>query len=306
MNDLNEFAYTRGLATFAAQTQIGTPLVLEEMTLPVWEARLAAIITQKEVAQDRESDLNGKRGELDVQLGLIVTLARQTFALAKGKWRNDDAKLAYFRNIRFESNGRPALLTDVCAVESGWEGADAAWVPITEPGTPPVPITLTLFKTRRLAVETLLKQETLAEGSWSAQEKVLNALCGVLNADNVAWYAAAVILFPEGTAHGDLIRATIPTTYSPPAAPPGVATFTHAGSPAPGSLTAGLAAPGAATFDFYRKGPGEAAFVKVVDLSQNHEYSASGLAAGTYLLKGQGHNSGGYGPMSAERAVVVG
>ncbi len=306
MNDLNEFAYTRGLATFAAQTQIGTPLVLEEMTLPVWEARLAAIITQKEVAQDRESDLNGKRGELDVQLGLIVTLARQTFALAKGKWRNDAAKLAYFRNIRFESNGRPALLTDVCAVESGWEGADAAWVPITEPGTPPVPITLTLFKARRLAVETLLKQETLAEGSWSAQEKVLNALCGVLNADNVAWYAAAVILFPEGTAHGDLIRATIPTTYSPPAAPPGVATFTHAGSAAPGELTAGLASTGAATFDFYRKGPGEAAFVKVVDLSTNHEYSASGLAAGTYLLKGQGHNSGGYGPMSAERAVVVG
>ena len=49
MNDLNEFAYTRGLATFAAQTQIGTPLVLEEMTLPVWEARLTAIVTQKEV-----------------------------------------------------------------------------------------------------------------------------------------------------------------------------------------------------------------------------------------------------------------
>ena len=75
---------------------------------------------------------------------------------------------------------------------------------------------------------------------------------------------------------------------------------------APGSLTAGLASTGAATFDFYRKGPGEAAFVKVVDLSQNHEYSATGLAAGTYLLQGQGHNSGGYGPMSAERAVVVG
>ncbi len=31
------------------------------------------------------------------------------------------------------------------------------------------------------------------------------------------------------------------------------------------------------------------------------------LPAGeAYLLKGQGHNSGGYGPMSAEQSVVVG
>jgi len=34
---------------------------------------------------------------------------------------------------------------------------------------------------------------------------------------NEAWYAEATKVFPAGTAEGDMIRSTVPTTYTPPA-----------------------------------------------------------------------------------------
>lgn len=309
MNQENEFAYARGLATLAAQTQIGTPLVLGEMTLAVWEARLAAVLAQKELAQDKESLLDGKRGELDTKLAALVTLGKQIHALAKGKWRNDGTKLGHFRNVDFGKNGRSALLASCCAVESGWEGAEAGWVPVTEPAVPPaaaVPITLALFKARRLAVEELLKQEALAQGLWSEQEKVLNELCRTLNKDNVAWYAAALVLFPEGTPHGDMIRGTIPTTYVPPVDPPGGCGFTHAESAAPGEATVGVAAPGATHYKLWHRGPSDPDWVLVLDNSASGEYSETGLEAGEHRYKGQGFNSGGAGAESEEQTVTVG
>ena len=103
-----------------------------------------------------------------------------------------------------------------------------------------------------------------------------------------------------------MIRSTVPTTYTPPAEPPGPTTFTEAESPAAGELTAGFTAVRGATYDVYRKGPGDAAFVKVVNLSTASEYRATGLPAGTHLLQAQAHNSGGYGPLSGEQSVVVG
>ncbi len=48
---------------------------------------------------------------------------------------------------------------------------------------------------------------------------MLNQLAAGLEEINVAWYADATRVFPEGTAEGEMIRGTIPTTYDPPAAP---------------------------------------------------------------------------------------
>ena len=46
-----------------------------------------------------------------------------------------------------------------------------------------------------------------------------------------AWYASAIRVFPAGTAQGDMIRGTIPTTYSPPSAPAPVPAPTPAPTP---------------------------------------------------------------------------
>ena len=288
------------------ERKIGGAYVWTEKTNAQWADDLAAIPTQAELVADLLADLTTKRGSLDTAVGVSARRGQTILTLAKIKWRNEGSKLGSFQRIHFDSDGRLAILKDALAVESAWEAADPAWVPITEEGTPPVPITLAVFQAQREAAGALLKPESDAQAAWSKQDKTLGEMCGALNRNSIPWYGSVTAVFPEGTTLGDMIRGTVPTTYTPPANPPGVATFTHAESAAPGELTAGLAATGAATFDFLRKGPGEPAFVKVVSLSTNNEYSATGLAAGTYLLKGQGHNSGGYGPMSAERAVVVG
>jgi len=306
MNEENDFAVTRSTASLAAQIQIGTAYIWSEKTNTQWADDLAAIPPQDEAVADLLADLTTKRGLLDAAVGLAGRRGRTILTLAKIKWRADGPKLAAFQRIRFEDNGRLSILEDALAVESAWEAADPAWVPITEEGPPVLPITLGVFKTQREAAGALLKPESDAQAAWSKQDKILGELCGALNRNSIAWYGSVTAVFPVGTTLGDMIRSTVPTTYTPPADPPGPATFTHAESPAPGELTAGLTAAGAATYDVYRKGPGDAAFVKVVSLSTNDEYSATGLAAGTHLLKGQGHNSGGYGPMSAEQAVVVG
>lgn len=306
MNEDNEFAVTRSTASLAAQIQIGAAYVWTEKTNAQWADDLEAIPPQAEVVADLLADLTSKRGSLDTAVGVTARRGQTVLTLAKIKWRNDPAKLGSFQRIHFDSDGRLAILKDALAVESAWEAADPAWVPITEEGTPPVPITLAVFKAQREAAGALLKPESDAQAAWSKQDKTLGEMCDALNQNSIPWYGSVTAVFPAGTALGDMIRSTVPTTYTPPANPPGVATFTHAESPAPGELTAGLAATGAATYSFYRKGPGDADFVEVVHLSTNDEYSATGLAAGTYLLKGQGHNSGGYGPMSAQQSVVVG
>ncbi len=42
----------------------------------------------------------------------------------------------------------------------------------------------------------------------------------VMEDRNEAWYAAATRVYPAGTAEGDMIRGTVPTTYNPPPPPP--------------------------------------------------------------------------------------
>ena len=306
MNEENNFAVTRSTASLAAQLQIGPAFGWSEKTNVEWADDLAAIPTQDELVADLLADLTTQRGLLDTAVGVTARRGQTILTLAKIKWRNDAAKVGSFQRIHFSSDGRLSILKDALAVESAWEAADPAWVPITEEGPPPVPITLAVFKAQREAAGGLLKPESDAQAAWSKQEKTLGELCVALNQNSIPWYGSVTAVFPVGTPLGDMIRSTVPTTYSPPAEPPGPVTFTQAGSPAAGELSARVTAVRAATFDFYRKGPGEPAFVQVVHLSQNNEYNATGLPPGPYLLKGQGHNSGGYGPMSAERAVVVG
>lgn len=306
MNAENDFAVTRSTASLAAQLQIGAAFVWEEKTNAQWALDLAGVPPQAEVVADLLADLTSKRGALDAAVGVAARRGRTILALARIKWRNDAAKLGSFQRIHFEGSGRLTLLEDALSVESAWESADPAWVPITEEGTPPVPITLAVFKAQREAAGALLKPESDAQAAWSKQDKTLGEMCVALNQNSIPWYGSVTAVFPVGTTLGDMIRSTVPTTYTPPAEPPGPVTFTQAESPAAGELRAGITAARAATYAFFRKGPGDADFVEVVHLSTNHEYSASGLPAGTYLLKGQGHNSGGYGPLSAEQSVVVG
>jgi hypothetical protein len=45
-------------------------------------------------------------------------------------------------------------------------------------------------------------------------------MAGDLTDMSQAWYANALRVFPDGTPEGDMIRGTIPTTYTSAPAPP--------------------------------------------------------------------------------------
>ncbi len=71
------------------------------------------------------------------------------------------------------------------------------------------------------------------------------------------------------------------------------------------SRTVEFTAEHATMFDIFQKGPGDANFVQIVNDDITREYSASGLAAGTYEFKVSGQNSLGNGPLSEVTTIVV-
>lgn len=108
--------------------------------------------------------------------------------------------------------------------------------------------------------------------------------------------------FPEGSANREVIDAipTAPATQSP-----GQAVITNASSPGAGEAHFEYDAPHSTSWDVLRKGPGDAAFVKVANDVIVKSYDATGLAAGAYEFKVIGRNSKGDGPASAVTTINV-
>lgn len=94
---------------------------------------------------------------------------------------------------------------------------------------------------------------------------------------------------------------TVPVTQAP-----AKAVITVATSPAAGEGHLEGNANHATTFDWFRKGPGDADFVKVADDIIQKFYNATGLAPGAHDFKLVGRNSRGDGPESDVSTVNVG
>lgn len=108
--------------------------------------------------------------------------------------------------------------------------------------------------------------------------------------------------FPAGTANREVIDA-IPT--APATQAPGQAIITNASSPGAGAVHFDYNAPHSTSWDVFRKGPGDADFVKVANDVIVKSYDATGLAAGAYEFKVVGRNSKGDGPASAVTTITV-
>ena len=108
--------------------------------------------------------------------------------------------------------------------------------------------------------------------------------------------------FADGTSQREIIDhiPTVPATQAPTKA-----VISSATGPAAGTLQATGDADHATSFDWFRKGPGDAAFVKVADDVIQRTYHATGLAAGSYEIKLVGRNSRGPGPASDVSTVNV-
>jgi hypothetical protein len=220
MGESTDFVKDRGVKTISAAQQIAGSWTWQEKTIPQMQAALVAIIGdnsatppvigQEEVASVAEQVMLAARGAWDAQLDVLHRRTVQGVGMVKNKYRNDPAKLVVVGNLSARGTSRKETLEEALAWESAWSQVDPAWAPL--PAN-----TLAAFKTlRNLCEEGLQDAYSDAQSAWRKEVGRLAELVAVMNDINQAWYADATKVFPAGTPEGDMIRGTIPTTYSPP------------------------------------------------------------------------------------------
>ena len=229
MKNSLEFVKDRAVKTISAAKQVAPSWTWEEKTAAQMEAQLAAITgnaTATPPVRGQEANTSAAdqvmlaaRGAYDTALDQLHTWTAQGLGMAKTKFRDDTAKAAQLAGLGASGSSRAKTLDEALAWESAWANIDPTWAPL--PGLTP-----TTFTTlRKRAYEVLKPAYSDAHAAWRKAAETLGEMAGELTDMSQAWYATALRVFPEGTAEGDLIRGTIPTTYSPP--PPAPA------SPAP-------------------------------------------------------------------------
>jgi len=221
MGDSIEFIKDRATKTLSAAKSLSAEWIWQEKTLAEMEAQLAAfvgdkdaappVVGQEEIASDAEQVMLDARGAWDARLDTLHRRTMQGVAMAKTRHRDDPAKLAVIAPLGADGDSRAGILAEALAWESAWAEVDPAWAPL--PAN-----TLAAFQAlRRECNEDFRTAHSDARAAWRKQAEKLNALASDIDDASVAWYADATRVFPAGTENGDMIRGTIPTTYSPPA-----------------------------------------------------------------------------------------
>ena len=208
-----EFVQQRTIATRAAQVDLAAEWVWEEKTVANWDTDLTLLNTLMEAEQDAEAAMLASRGETDAALDQLHSLTGRCLRMAKNRYRDDAARMAVFYNLRAEAGSRAGKLQEALEWESAWEKTAATWSPLPN-------LTLAAFKASRLAAAALLEAYATKRTQWESADAELDSHGRALNGNCVAWYEAATIVFDVGTPAGDMIRSSIPTTYTPPSQPP--------------------------------------------------------------------------------------
>ena len=221
MGESVDFIKDRALKTISAAKKLAPGWVWQEKTIEQLQAELTAItgdssatppvVGQEEVVCRTEQVMLAARGVWDTQLDILHRWTVQGIGMAKTRHRDDPAVLAVLSPLAGNSNSRSETLKEALAWESAWARVDPAWSPL--PAN-----TFTNFKTlRRQCAEPLQTTYSDARTAWRAESGKLAGLAAALEALNEAWYADATRVFPVGTPEGEMIRSTVPTTYTAPA-----------------------------------------------------------------------------------------
>ena len=180
-----------------------------------------------------------------------------------------------------------------------WEDYNPAW-------TPGSPYDLGSLQTALGGLPALDKPFRMTRTALHRAEKQLMRHAAMVEDQCIAWYIAATARFPAGTVEGDLIRARVPTSYSPGGTPvpakPTALVLMAIGS---ARVVADVAdATGAIGYRWYVKGPGDAAFVFKQETPTSEALLLS-LALGPNEIRVTGRNSGGESVPSDVATVVV-
>jgi hypothetical protein len=188
------------------QTQLETITGNSTITPPV--------VGQEEIASQSHGAMHQAKGRWEMQLLDLHQRTVQGLNMAKNKFRNDPASLAVVSGLHASSNSHKETLDEALAWESAWNQLAPTWNPTTTN-------TLPAFKAlRKQCGEDLQTAYSDARADWRAEVERLNALANDLEQTDEAWYADATRVFSPGTPEGDMIRSTVPTTYTPPSDKP--------------------------------------------------------------------------------------
>ena len=218
-----KFIKQRALKTVSAATSVAAKFVSQEVTADQINTQLVLItgnstttppiIGQEEIVSQKESALFAAKGNWESGLDDLHLRTQQALGMAKNRFRDDPASLTVIKNLKATGKSREAILAEALAWESAWSQLDPTWVP--KAGN-----TLAALKVlRKQCAEDLKKIFSDAETEVRDENGTLKQMGNDLEALCVTWYADATRYFPAGTAEGDMIRATVPTTYTGPADP---------------------------------------------------------------------------------------
>jgi hypothetical protein len=219
MSESIEFIIDRSTKTLSAARAIASEWAWQEKPVAAMAQQLVAIVGDKDAAppvpgQEKITSqaaqaMRDARSAWDAALDTLHRRTMQGVAMVKTRFREDAAKFALVEPLSAGGDSRADILAEALAWESAWEEVDATWAPL--PAN-----TLAAFQTlRHQCTEDLRTAYSDTRAAWRKQGALLAELAAEMNDVCVAWYADAVRVFPAGTPQGDMIRGTIPTTYSP-------------------------------------------------------------------------------------------
>jgi hypothetical protein len=234
MGETIEFIKERATKTISAAKQVAVFWTWQEQSIEQIQAALTAItgnssvtpsvVGQEEITSQAEQAMLSARGVWDEQLDDLHRRTVQGVSMAKTRNRNHPANLAVLAGLTARGTSRAETLAEALAWESAWTKVDPTWCPL--PAN-----TLAAFKAlRKQCAEDLQQLYTDEQADYRQETEKLSEMAADLEQNLEAWYADATTVFRAGSAQGDMIRSTVPTTYNPP--PTKTAT-----SPAPPAAT---------------------------------------------------------------------
>lgn len=200
----------RAQATRDAQSAIAATWVWDEKTVVQWNTLLTAFNAKKIAVSDSEAESLTKRSTYENTIADLHERTVEGLGMARVKWRKDVAKKNILSTLSASGGGRETIQAEAQAWESVWEKFDATWVPST---------TNTIAAFRTLITDSDTQEDAFndAHTGWRKGAEEMQAMADGIWDDCVAWYEAATTLFKPGTAIGDMIRSTVPTSPTTPA-----------------------------------------------------------------------------------------
>ena len=124
-----QFEIQRAQASSAAQSVTGAAKI-GELTVADWEQRLTGIDTKITAEASARITLQGAAAAWSVSLGQVFDISRHATVLARKRFQNDPAKLAFFANLNPSDSNRGIIVKVGTDLVEAWQKADAKWVPV--------------------------------------------------------------------------------------------------------------------------------------------------------------------------------